>query len=113
MDRQVCPSEAEGSFEVRTLSQLFQAFFAHHLGPLGQNTHVLLFPGETGTGARIADAPEKGQFKLRLGSREFQWQLPLDSVLLSKTCTNCMHECKGSWDFCPWCGTRLVAQGNE
>lgn len=87
--------------------QMMKPIFVNMLGPMGQNMHFVLFPAKTESGVPIADAKGKGQFKVTLGSKEFKWRLPLDSVLPAQVCTKCKQECKGSWFFCPWCGTKL------
>lgn len=53
------------------------------------------------------DATKRGNLKIKVGNKEFQWRLPLDSLLPMKICPKCNKECKGSWIFCPWCGKKL------
>lgn len=101
-------TEAEMDSDVRSLIRFVRPYFVNIYGTLGQNVHILLFPGRTTGGAPLADATNKGRLKITLGDRQFQWQLPLDSLLLGKVCNGCMAECKGSWSFCPWCGRELT-----
>lgn len=96
--------------DIKDLIQSLELSVAELAGHMGENTHILLFPCKTETGARMAEATETGQLKIILGDREFRWRLPLDSVLLGRVCNGCMEECKGSWKFCPWCGRELVEQ---
>ena len=99
--------------DVESIDQMLQMIkpvMVNMLGPLGQNLHFILFPAKTSAGKRIAAAKEKGTFKIKLGSKNFKWRLPLDSLLPVKVCSGCKEECKGSWSFCPWCGKGLTAR---
>ncbi len=90
--------------------QMMKPAIAHMLGPLGENLHFLLFPAQAETGERIAPALNTGEFSVILGDMTYRWRLPLDALLPTTACTGCGETCKGSWHFCPWCGTP-VAQG--
>jgi hypothetical protein len=104
-------TEAEVDADTRNLLQMMKPIIANMLGPMGENTHFLLFPGKSDDGAQIANAKGKGHFKVIVGEKEFKWRLPLDALLPAWVCSACKEECKGSWSFCPWCGTQ-VAKGN-
>ncbi len=94
--------------DIRNMLVMMKPVLANMLGPLGQNLHFLVFSGKTASGARIANAMEKGSFKVKLDEQEFKWRLPVDALLPGKVCPGCQEACKGSWNFCPWCGTKLV-----
>jgi hypothetical protein len=98
----------ELSADIKNMLMMMKPILANMLGPLGQNMHFFVFPGATRAGARIANAKEKGGFKVKLEEWEFAWRLPLDALLPSKVCTGCREQCKSSWNFCPWCGTKLA-----
>lgn len=100
-------TEDEIDADAKNMLQIIKPMIANELGPMGQNMHFLLFPGKTNRGARIAAAKAKGRFSVKLGQEEFKWRLPLDALLPTKMCTGCEQECKGSWNFCPWCGKKL------
>jgi hypothetical protein len=93
--------------DTRNMLEMTTPVLANALGPMGQNMHFLLFPAETDSGTRIANPTGKGEFSVRLGENEFKWRLPLDALLSARVCPSCKQECKGSWSYCPWCGTRL------
>ena len=86
---------------------MLKPVFAANLGSLGQSMHIVFFPGQASDGNRLVDPRGKGQFKVTVADQEFRWRLPLDSILPSQTCAKCKEECKGSWTYCPWCGTKL------
>lgn len=87
--------------------QLIKPFLIDAIGLMGENMHFLLFPAKTANGTPIADATKRGNLKIKMGNKEFQWRLPLESLLPMKICPKCKQECKGSWIFCPWCGKKL------
>jgi hypothetical protein len=104
-------TEDEVDADTRNMLQMLKPMLARMLGPVGQNMHFLLFPAKTKAGVPIADPKSKGHFRVRLGQRDFRWRLPLDALLPARTCTGCKEECKGSWNFCPWCGGKLGRKG--
>ena len=101
-------TEDEIDGDLKNMLQMTKPVMANMLGPMGQNVHFLLFPGTGENGAQIACAKEKGHFTVQLADREFQWRLPLDSLLAAKFCTPCQRDGKGSWTYCPWCGQSLA-----
>jgi hypothetical protein len=103
-------TEEEVDADTKNMLQMIKPVFVNMLGPMGQNMHFLLFPGNGDNGIRIADAKGKGQFKVKLGEKEFKWRLPLDALLPMQVCGTCKQECKGSWFFCPWCGAKLTKE---
>ena len=103
-------TEEEVDANTKNMLQMIKPIFVNMLGPMGQNMHFLLFPGKSDNGLRIADAKGKGQFSVKLGEKEFKWRLPLDALLPTQVCGTCKQECKGSWSFCPWCGTKLTKE---
>lgn len=105
-------TEAEIDPDTKNMLLMMKPVFINMLGPMGQNMHFLLFPGKTATGVQIANARNKGQFKVKLADKEFKWRLPLDSLLPLQICGKCKQESKGSWSFCPWCGASL-AKGTQ
>lgn len=101
-------TEAEIDADTRNMLMMIKPIFVNMLGPMGQNMHFLLFPSADAEGRPIARAAGEGSFSVRLGATKFAWRLPIDAVLPAKTCADCDRACKGSWSFCPWCGTQLT-----
>jgi hypothetical protein len=89
------------------LQGVIKPMIAKMIGPMGKNMHILLFSAKTADGRPLVESKKKGQFRVVVGKEEFHWRLPFDSVLPKQTCPKCKEECKGSWLFCPWCGTKL------
>ena len=101
-------SEDKINADTKNFLSIMKPIFVNMLGPMGQNMCFFLFPAESADGRRIAEAKKDGAFSVKLGEREFRWRLPLGSLLAPKMCPKCKEKCSGAWNFCPWCGTRLL-----
>ncbi len=98
-------SDVDGSAKMAL--SMIKPMFANTMGMLGRNMHILIFSAKTADGQQIVDTKKRGQFKVTVAGEQFRWRLPFDSVLPKQTCPKCKEACKGSWQFCPWCGTKL------
>lgn len=103
-------AEKETDPRMRAVIKTMKPNLVNSLGPMGENMHFLLFPARTQEGDQIADAASKGRFDVKVGKTVLKWRLPLDAVLPAKACGDCSRSCKGSWSFCPWCGTKLAGK---
>ncbi len=101
-------AENEVDPAMKAMIQTMKPSLASTLGPLGQNLHFFLFPARNDAGDPIADARARGRFSVAVGKTELKWRLPVDALLPAKSCDECKQECKGSWKYCPWCGTKLA-----
>jgi hypothetical protein len=90
------------------LNGMLKPVIAKTIGPMGSNMRIMLFSAKGADGKPVVDTTKKGQFKVVVAGEKFRWRLPFDSVLPKQTCSKCKEECKGSWLFCPWCGTKLT-----
>lgn len=77
------------------------------LGPMGQNMHFFVFPGNGKDGKRLADPKSDGTFTVKLDERDFRWRLPLGSLLPPKICPKCKEKLSGAYKYCPYDGTKL------
>lgn len=100
-------SDDEIDDKTKGLLGMLKPVLAGSLGPTGNNMHFLVFSAKGENGNQLIDAKRKGSFKVAVADKEFKWRLPLDSLLPAKECPQCKETCKGSWSFCPWCGTKL------
>jgi hypothetical protein len=100
--------DAEVDATAKGVLGLFKPMLSNMMGAMGKNMHFLVFPAKTADGRQVVDTNQKGRFSVTVANKEFKWRLPLDSVLPKQTCSKCQEECKGSWIFCPWCGTKLA-----
>jgi len=100
-------SDADVEATAKAVLGMFKPMLSNTMGALGQNMHVVVFSAKAADGRQIVDTTQKGQFKVTVADKEFKWRLPFDSALPKQTCAKCKEDCKGSWIFCPWCGTKL------
>jgi hypothetical protein len=91
----------------RNLVSMLKPVLANMLGEMGENVNFFLFPAQDKQGQNIAKANKRGIISFLLGNEEYRWRLPLSSLLPPKFCPNCREKCKGAWEYCPWCGTKL------
>jgi len=102
------PYSDEGvNAEAKGLLAIMKMGITNSMGPKGQNMYFFFFPAQGKNGQNIAQAKQQGFFSVKLGDREFRWELPLNSVLPSKVCPTCKKKLSGSYKFCPWDGTKL------
>ena len=92
----------------RNLISMLKPVLANMLGEMGKNFNFYLFPAQDKQGQNIAKANKGGIIRFLLGNEEYRWRLPLSSLLPPKFCPNCGEKCKGAWEYCPWCGTKLT-----
>lgn len=92
----------------RNLISMLKPVLANMLGEMGKNFNFFLFPAQDKKGQNIAKANKAGNIRVLLGNDEYKWRLPLSSLLPPKSCPNCGEKCKGGWEYCPWCGTKLT-----
>jgi len=101
-------SDADVDAAAKGVLGMIKPMFANTMGALGKNMHIVLFSAKTADGRQVIDTKKRGQFKVAMANQELKWRLPFDSVLPKQTCPKCKEDCKGSWIFCPWCGTKLT-----
>jgi len=99
--------------DTRNFLEMMRPMLKGMLGPMGENMQLIPFQSKSADGTSIADPTKKGSFSVQLADEEFRWRLPLDSILPVKQCPACKEECRGSWSFCPWCGTKLSSPPAE
>jgi hypothetical protein len=76
---------------------------------MGQNMHFILFPAKDNKGKAIADATKEGSFKVIVGSEEFNFHLPLGSVMSPKYDPKTGEKFPGNYKYNPFTGTELIS----
>ena len=89
------------------LIRMMKPVLQNMLGPMGKNVHFFFFPAKDSKGRRFGEPKKEGTFEVLVGKRRFRWKLPLGALFPPVTCSRCMEECSGAWNYCPWCGTKL------
>jgi hypothetical protein len=94
--------------DTRNLIAVFRPLLANMLGEMGEHMVFVAFPATDGQGHRIAEATKEGRFSVRVGQEEFEWRLPLGSLVPQKICPVDGELLGGAWKFCPWHGAELL-----
>lgn len=103
----------EISGDAQGIAVIIKPVLANILGPMGQNLHILFFPGRTSKGVPIADPTRPGGFSVLLTNltaqkeTEFSWRLPLTSLSAARFCPVGKERVEANWKFCPWHGNKL------
>lgn len=93
----------------RSLIRIMKPMLGNMLGALGQNMHFYLFQKRDNPLDKIVNPINKENFTVKLERDNFNWSLPLGSLLKPKKCPedNKLHN--GSWNYCPYHGKKLEA----
>ena len=95
------------------LASLLKPTLSNILGPTGQGTQILFFPGVDKKAQLIADPLAPGSFSVvltnLLGEKEstFKWTLPLTTLSPPKYCPVGGEVVQANWKYCPWHGNKL------
>jgi len=113
-DESYQPIEDENiSSGVRNAIIMIKPIFSNMLGRMGENMNFFFFTSKTKKGGKICQAKQKGSFSIcfkdmpEAEDQVFQWTLPLNSLVPCAMCPKCTKEVRGTWSYCPWCGTAL------
>jgi len=96
------------SADAKNLISMLKPVISNMLGEMGANFHFFLFPAQNKQGQKIAKANEHGILRVLLANEEYRWRLPLSALLPPVFCSKCGEKCSGGWEYCPWCGTKLI-----
>lgn len=98
----------ELSPEALSFSEAIKPMFAQMLGQMGQGMNFYFFKIKDSDGVNVINEYEKGSFTIKHSDREFNYLLPLATLLPPKECPIDNAEMKGNWNFCPIHGAELV-----
>jgi len=102
--------EAGISPDAKNPMQVLRPVIANIIGPMGQNTHFILFGAKSAQGESIADATRPGSFQVVYENNPFSFRLPLGSILPPKFDPATRERFPGNYDYNPYTGARLIAQ---
>ena len=93
--------------DTKSLINIMKPMLGNMLGALGQNMHFFLFQKRENPLDKIVNPIKKESFTVKLDKDNFNWSLPLGSLLKPKKCPedNKLHN--GSWNYCPYHGKKL------
>lgn len=101
-------NESEIDADTKNMLQMLKPVMVNMLGQMGENMHFILFQRKDKDGKPIADATKKGSFKVIVGSKEFEYRLPLGSVLPPKYDPETGEKFPGNYNYNPFTGRKLV-----
>jgi len=81
---------------------------AKMMGDMGSHAYVYIF--KTTPGAQTNYAAKSTSFKIILDKTEFDWELPLPSLIAAKYCPQDNAKMQGNWLYCPFHGVKLTSQ---
>ena len=93
--------------DMKNLLEMMKPVVANMIGPLGQNTHFLLFPAKSEDGRPVADPTSEGALYVVVGGKEFKYRLPLGSVLPPKYDPDTGERFPGNYSYNPFTGREL------
>ena len=96
--------------DLRNLVEMMKPVMAGVAGPMGRAMRFYVFNARGEDGKLLAAAKAKGKMAILLHGQTIEYRLPLDSVLPPRKCGACGERGKGSWEYCPWCGTKLPSK---
>ena len=92
-----------------TLS-IMKPMIAQMLGQFGEQLEFIVFPKDAKDGTPIADPLSRGKFTVLLNEEEFNFTLPLSSMVEKKICPKDKKLYNGTWNYCPIDGKKLKLQ---
>ncbi|WP_298514668.1 hypothetical protein [uncultured Kordia sp.] len=92
-----------------TLS-IMKPMISQMLGQFGEQLEFHVFPKKAKDGTLIANPLSKGKFTVLLNKKEFDFMLPLSSMVEKKVCPEDDKLFNGTWNFCPIHGKKLKLQ---
>ncbi len=89
------------------MGNLLKPFLSNLIGKVGEGVSIFYVRNINAEGKKMLDPIKKNTFKVTLSGQEFEWQLPLSSLLPKKYCPIDNKEMNGSWYYCPIHGVKL------
>jgi len=102
--------ELDVDVDTTNLLQMLKPVLSNILGPLGQNTHFVLFPGKTPEGRAVADARGTGTFTVVFRQSDYLYRLPLGSVLPRNYDPKTGEAFPGNYLYNPFTGGALASK---
>lgn len=95
--------------DMRSLLEMMRPVFTKMIGNLGENVHFIVFPGKNRAGRPLAAATSNGRLRIRFDEVDFDYRLPLGSLLVPKRDPATGESFPGNYDYNPYTGARLEA----
>lgn len=90
--------------DISTMLSYFKPIFKQMLGQMGESMELYVFDNHE----KVIPSPyTKSEFVVHMNSTSYSYKLPLSELVMKKTCPKDGEKLNGSWDYCPWHGTKL------
>lgn len=107
--KEVSPlKDSELSADAANFVRLMKPIIGQMLGQIGQGMEFILYPNAQGKGK--IRAAEKGEMRFVAFGENFEWKLPLTSLLPPKVDPKTKQEFPGDFRFNPYTGDELVSK---
>jgi hypothetical protein len=93
--------------ELQALLGAMQPMLSQATGNAGMKMNLFVFANADKSGDEIANPLKAGSFSVEMGEMEFQWRLPLGSLVPQKTCPVDGEKFSGAYKYCPYHGVEL------
>lgn len=100
--------EEEIDLDTKNMVAIMKPILGNMLGRLGENMHFFLFQKRDNPLEKIVDPKNKELFEVKVSEERFVWKLPLGALLKPKLCPVDNQPLDGSWDYCPYHGSKLT-----
>ncbi|KAB8152297.1 hypothetical protein EZY14_014725 [Kordia sp. TARA_039_SRF] len=104
LDDSLIPDDFKGTLT------LMKPMIAQMLGQFGEQLEFHVFSKKAKDGTLICNPLSKGKFTILLNEEEFNFMLPLASMVEKKVCPEDQKLYNGTWNFCPIHGKKLKLQ---
>ncbi len=102
--------ESKLSQELNMLNDYMKPMFSKMLGDMGSAMTLYYFDVSDGEGTNLLDPYSNSDFTLNLGSLKHTFHLPLPSLYTDAKCPNDNELFPANYEYCPYHGSKLIAQ---
>ena len=99
--------ENQLDISVRSISETMKPMFENMMGQFGAGMRFYFFENKDENGALLVDEYKEGEFMIYHSNKEFEYALPLTTLLPPKNCPVDNAAMKGNWSYCPFHGNTL------
>ena len=96
--------------EYGAVLSMMKPMMADMFGQFGEQMEFHVFPKKAKDGSLIANPLSRGKFTVILNTEEFDFPLPLSSMVEKKICPKDKKLYNGTWNYCPTDGKKLKLQ---
>ena len=100
------PSEIDENV-LTLMNNILKPLFEQMLGKMGAGVEIFIYNNKDSSGKKIYDPKTKGNLNAKIADTQFDWKLPLVSLMKEKVCKTDGQKFPGNYTYCPFHGTEL------